>query len=67
MRKVALLSRVKSKERKGDELITAFQPAFELVGKEPARCSTSCSGPGTIPICSGSPSSTPMTMRLPPT
>ena len=32
---VALLSRVKAKDGKGEELIAAFQPAFELAGKEP--------------------------------
>jgi (4S)-4-hydroxy-5-phosphonooxypentane-2,3-dione isomerase len=31
MPKVALLSRVKAKEGKGEELIAAFQPVFELV------------------------------------
>lgn len=35
MPKVALLSRVKAKEGKGEELIAAFQPVFELAGKEP--------------------------------
>jgi quinol monooxygenase YgiN len=35
MPKVALLSRVKAKEGKGEELIAAFQPVFELVNKEP--------------------------------
>ena len=34
MPKVALLSRVKAKEGKGEELIAAFQPVFGLVGKE---------------------------------
>jgi len=35
MPKVALLSRVKAKEGKGEELIAAFQPVFELVEDEP--------------------------------
>jgi (4S)-4-hydroxy-5-phosphonooxypentane-2,3-dione isomerase len=33
--KVALLSRVKAKEGKGQELIAGFRPVFELAGKEP--------------------------------
>lgn len=67
MPKVALLSRVKAKEGKGEELIAAFQPVFELAGKSPARCSMSCTGPGTILTCSGPPSFIRMTKRLPPT
>ena len=35
MPKVALLSRVKAKEGKGEELIAAFHPVFELMGEEP--------------------------------
>jgi (4S)-4-hydroxy-5-phosphonooxypentane-2,3-dione isomerase len=35
MPKVALLSRVKAKEGKGEELIAAFQPVFELAEDEP--------------------------------
>jgi (4S)-4-hydroxy-5-phosphonooxypentane-2,3-dione isomerase len=35
MPKVALLSRVKAKEGRGEELIAAFQPVFELVEEEP--------------------------------
>jgi (4S)-4-hydroxy-5-phosphonooxypentane-2,3-dione isomerase len=35
MPKVALLSRVKAKEGKGQELIAAFRPVFELTRKEP--------------------------------
>jgi (4S)-4-hydroxy-5-phosphonooxypentane-2,3-dione isomerase len=35
MPKVALLSRVKAKEGKAEELIAAFQPVFELVEQEP--------------------------------
>ena len=67
MPKVALLSRVKAKAGQGEELIAAFRPVFELVEQEPGTLLTSCTGPGTIPTCSGSASSTPMTMRSPPT
>jgi autoinducer 2-degrading protein len=35
MSKVALLSRVRAREGKGEELIHAFQPVFELAEKEP--------------------------------
>jgi (4S)-4-hydroxy-5-phosphonooxypentane-2,3-dione isomerase len=35
MPKVALLSRVRAKEGKGEELIAAVHPVFELVEKEP--------------------------------
>ncbi|HEV2259863.1 MAG TPA: antibiotic biosynthesis monooxygenase family protein [Streptosporangiaceae bacterium] len=35
MPKVALLSRVKAKEGRGEELIAAFRPVFELVEEEP--------------------------------
>jgi (4S)-4-hydroxy-5-phosphonooxypentane-2,3-dione isomerase len=35
MPKVALLSRVKAKEGRGEELIAAFLPVFELVEEEP--------------------------------
>jgi (4S)-4-hydroxy-5-phosphonooxypentane-2,3-dione isomerase len=35
MPKVALLSRVKAKQGKGEELIAAFRPVFELVEDEP--------------------------------
>jgi (4S)-4-hydroxy-5-phosphonooxypentane-2,3-dione isomerase len=35
MPRVALLSRVKAKEGRGEELIVAFQPVFELVNNEP--------------------------------
>jgi (4S)-4-hydroxy-5-phosphonooxypentane-2,3-dione isomerase len=35
MPKVALLSRVKAKEGKGEQLIAGFQPVFEVVEEEP--------------------------------
>lgn len=35
MSKVALLSRVKARHGKGDELIAAFRPVFEQVEREP--------------------------------
>jgi autoinducer 2-degrading protein len=35
MPKVSFLAKLKVKEGKGDELVAAFEPLFEQVGKEP--------------------------------